>query len=358
MFCTMQFMDNPHNIYIHVPFCMSKCRYCAFFSHACANPDWGAYTNKIISEIEHWARLLGRISVPTVFFGGGTPSLMPTRCFEQIISKIHQCFDVLYGAEITLESNPGTIDETRMREFQSFGVNRISIGVQSFSDEKLKYLGRRHSALDAIKTIQTAQKLGLRVSGDFIYGLPDETVSDVIHTCAQINDLDLQHCSMYELTIEPDTPIGRENPTMPTNDEMADMYNAIGDTLKLPRYEVSNYATPDKHCQHNENIWDGAPYIGLGRGAAGRVYHNSTWFEQLGDGQLFAPLDAKSRAIEKLITGLRTTRGTRLTDDVKGVINMDTVHQMPELIQVQDNRISVTRSGMLVLDDILVKIAG
>ena len=349
-------MSKPHNIYVHVPFCMSKCRYCAFFSHACANPDWDTYTKGIIDEIEHWAQMLGRISVPTIFFGGGTPSLMPTKYFEQIISKIHQCFDVMANAEITIESNPGTIDVSKMRDFQSFGVNRISIGVQSLIDEKLKYLGRRHSVSDALETIKVAQKLDLRVSGDFIYGLPGETVSEVVWTCKQINGLGLKHCSMYELTIEPNTPIGREKPIMPTNDAMADMYNAIGDTLVLPRYEVSNYARPDAHCLHNENIWDGAPYIGLGRGAAGRILHNGTWFEQMGANEMFTSMDNRTRAIEKLITGLRTVRGTQLTDDVKDVINMDTVHTIPNLAQIDNNRISVTHAGMLLLDDILVQI--
>ena len=335
---------------------MSKCRYCAFFSHACTDPDWDVYTDGIIKEIKYWEQALGRINVDTIFFGGGTPSLMPIEHVEQIISKIYQCFDVTPGAETTIESNPGTIDIIKMRDFMNAGVNRISIGVQSLTDEKLQYLGRRHSVSDALETIKSAQKLNLRVSADFIYGLPNENVRDVIETCKKVNSLQLQHCSMYELTIEPTTPIGRENPTMPTNDEMADMYNAIGDTLTLPRYEVSNYATSDDHCRHNENIWDGAPYIGIGRGAAGRVYHNGIWYEQMGANEKFAPLDGRSRTIEKIITGLRTVRGVYLTEDVKRVINMDTVHNMPNLVQIQNNRIFVTGAGMLVLDDILVKI--
>lgn len=348
----------PHNIYIHVPFCMSKCRYCAFFSHACATPDWDGYTDAIIDEIEFWAGKLGRIAVPTIFFGGGTPSLMPIKYFDKIVAKIHQCFDVAPDSEITIESNPGTIDETKMRDFQSMGVNRISIGVQSLDDARLKYLGRRHSVSDAIDAIKIAQKLNLRVSGDFIYGLPGDSVSDIVKMCQNINSLGLQHCSLYELTIEPTTPIGRENPQMPANDEMADMYNAIGDTLNLPRYEVSNYATHDAHCQHNENIWDGAPYIGIGRGAAGRVFYKDTWFEQMGAHEKFEAIDSDTRAIEKLITGLRTVRGTNLTDDVKRVINMNAVRNMPDLVQMENNRIFVTTKGMLVLDDILVKIAG
>ncbi|MBQ8473254.1 MAG: radical SAM family heme chaperone HemW [Alphaproteobacteria bacterium] len=351
-------MNPEHNIYIHVPFCMSKCRYCAFFSRACANPDWDTYTNSILDEIDLWAQKIGPVHVPTVFFGGGTPSLMPVTHFEKIINKIKQQFDLATDAEITLESNPGTIDKNKIHDFISVGVNRISIGVQSLSDEKLRYLGRQHNVADAINAIDLAQKSRARVSADFIYGLPGETVDDVIKTCQQINSLGLQHCSLYELTIEPTTPIGRENPQMPTNDEMADMYNAINTTLALPRYEVSNYATTDEHCLHNENIWDGAPYIGIGRGAAGRIFHNGVWYEQMGANEKFDILDTQSRAIEQVIMGMRTIRGTRLTDDVKRVINMDTVQNMPDLVQIKNNRISVTDAGMLVLDDILVKIVG
>ncbi len=278
--------------------------------------------------------------------------------FEKIINKIKQRFDLATDAEITLESNPGTIDKNKIHDFIGAGVNRISIGVQSLSDEKLRYLGRQHNVADAINAIDLAQKSGARVSADFIYGLPGETVDDIIKTCQQINSLGLRHCSLYELTIEPTTPIGHENPQMPTNGEMADMYNAINATLALPRYEVSNYATPDEHCLHNENIWDGAPYIGIGRGAAGRIFHNGVWYEQMGANEKFDILDTQSRAIEQVIMGMRTISGTRLTDDVKRVINMDTVQNMPDLVQIKNNRISVTDAGMLVLDDILVKIVG
>ena len=335
---------------------MSKCRYCAFFSEACLAPDWDTFTASILTEIENWAQKLGRLNVPTIFFGGGTPSLMPIKYFEQIITKIYKSFDVAPDVEITIEANPGTIDEIKMRDFQSNGVNRISIGIQSLNDDKLRYLGRRHDVSDAIQTIKTAQKLGLRTSGDFIYGLPNETTTDVIYTCRQINQLGLQHCSMYELTIEPNTPIGRENPTMPTNEEMANMYNAIDETLKLPRYEVSNYATPGQECRHNLNIWQGQPYIGIGRGAVGRIFHDGTWYEQMGANEKFTSIDVQSRAIEKVIMGLRTVRGIHLTEDIKQAINMDTVQSMPGLVKIQEGNLSVTREGMLVLDDILVKI--
>ena len=333
---------------------MSKCNYCAFFSRACATPDWDKYTNDICDEIRHWGNMLGKIDIPTVFFGGGTPSLMPVQTFEKIIQAIQQNFNLIPNTEITLESNPKTLDKSKLTEFYQCGMNRLSVGVQSLDDEKLKFLGRKHNVHDALQLLDDANNIGLRVSADFIYGLPNEKVDDIINTCNQINQLGLKHCSLYELTIEPDTPFGKMNLNMPDNDTMAQMYIAIGDTLKLPRYEVSNYATDDQHCKHNENIWDGAPYIGVGLGAAGRVYYENTWYEQLGAGKKFEKISNDVRATEMIITGMRTKRGCQLTDDVKKAIDINWIEANPNLVQINNNRIFATDDGMLILDDILV----
>ena len=343
-----------HNIYIHVPFCMSKCNYCAFFSHACNAPDWKKYVYEICNEVIFWGNKLGKIDVPTVFFGGGTPSLMPVATFEKIIQTIKRTFNLLPNAEITLESNPKTLDKNKLTDFYHCGVNRLSIGIQSLDDEKLKFLGRRHNVRDALQLLDDANNIGLRVSADFIYGLPNENVDDVIKTCNQINQLGLKHCSLYELTIEPNTPFGKMNLNMPDNDTMAQMYIAIGNTLKLPRYEVSNYATDDQHCKHNENIWDGAPYIGIGLGASGRIYYENNWYEQLGANKKFAKISNDIRATEMIITGMRTKRGCQLTDDVKKTIDIDWIKSNPHLVQIKDNRIFATNDGTLILDDILV----
>lgn len=343
-----------HNIYIHVPFCMAKCRYCAFFSQACVNPDWNQYEKNICEEIIHWAKLLGCIDVPTIFFGGGTPSLMPTECFGRILDTIRKHFNVFGDTEITLESNPGTIDNIKLKDFYNLGMNRLSVGVQSLNDEKLKFLGRIHSADDAVRLIAMAQDMGLRVSGDFIYGLPGETIKDIIQTCNQINNIGLTHCSMYELTIEKNTPFGKMNLDMPDNKTMADMYMAIPENLRLPRYEISNYAMPGQECKHNQNVWDGEPYIGIGNGAAGRIFVNNTWYEQMGNYAQWKSLDTNTRAIEKVITGMRTVRGCRLTHDVRNVIDTDWINAHPELVQFKNNRVATTDAGMIVLDDIIV----
>lgn len=349
-------MTVPHNIYIHVPFCISKCNYCAFFSKACASPDWEKYTAGIISEIDYWASVLGRISVPTIFFGGGTPSLMPSKNFAQIIGHLHNKFDIRDDAEITLESNPGTLDAAKLSEFIQNGINRLSIGVQSFNDDELVFLGRRHNSATAIQLIDTALSRHIRTSADFIYGLPGHNTHTIEKLCTQINKTGLSHCSLYELTIEPNTPFGKMDLQMPTNDEMADMYTTISNTLTLPRYEVSNYAKNGDECHHNQNVWDGDAYIGMGIAAAGRVFMNDTWYEQMGNGEKFIPIEPQARAVEKVITGMRTARGVLLAKDVQNVLNMEYVTKNPELVQVVGNRVRATDAGLLVLDELLVNL--
>ncbi len=349
-------MKTQHNIYIHVPFCVSKCKYCAFFSRACAKPDWDTYVTRILSEIDYWAEKLGKIDVPTIFFGGGTPSLIPTKHFAQIMNHLRNKFNIADDAEITIESNPGTLDSTCLDEFIGHGVNRLSIGVQSLNDDELVFLGRRHSVADAMRLIESAMTRDIRVSADFIYGLPNHNTKTVEKLCRDINQIGLNHCSMYELTIEPTTPFGKMNLDMPSNNEMADMYNTIANTLNLPRYEVSNYARAGFECRHNQNVWDGDAYIGLGVGAAGRVFIDGTWYEQMGGGAKFEPMSITARAIEKVITGMRTMRGVLLANDVKNVLNIEYINNHPELIIIADNRMHATDDGIMILDDLLVNL--
>lgn len=348
-------MSAPHNIYIHVPFCASKCNYCAFYS-AAVRPDWEKYTSDICAEINHWADILGPVSVPTIFFGGGTPSLMPTETFSKIMDTLAERFHIPPDIEITAEANPGTITPEKLNEFIATGLNRLSVGVQSFDDEKLKFLGRRHTADQARRLLDYAMSRNIRVSADFIYGLPGDRTDDVLQMCRDINDMGIGHCSMYELTIEPATPFGKMNLAMPTEAEMTDMYCAIAGTLRLPRYEVSNYADAAQECRHNANVWDGAPYIGIGRGGAGRVLLHDTWYEQMGAGGMFAPMTAAARAAEKIITGMRTRRGVKITPDVDAVTDWQWVARNPQLVCRNADRLCATDSGLLTLDHMLVEL--
>lgn len=346
----------PHNIYIHVPFCISKCRYCAFFSVAQSNPDWKKYANNICAELKYWSGKLGKIKVPTIFFGGGTPSLMPTDCFEQIIRCIYDNFDITNDCEITLESNPGTIDKNKLADFVTNGVNRLSVGVQSLSDDELMFLGRCHNAAQSLKLLDNAQNMGLRVSADFIYGLPHHNVQNIIDLCGAINKLSLMHVSMYELTIEKNTPFGNMNLDMPDNETMAQMYATIPQYLSLPRYEVSNYAMSGEECRHNLNVWQGNAYLGIGRGASGRVFMNDVWYEQRGNNELFNSISNEIRAVEKILTGMRTMRGVKLNPDVKKCIDFDWVNNHKDLVEIDAEYLHTTMRGLLILDDIIVDV--
>lgn len=352
----MFFMNCPHNIYIHVPFCMSKCKYCAFVSTACANPDWEKYADDICSELKFWANKIGRVSVPTIFFGGGTPSLIPVQCFERIMNCIHDNFNVDSDCEITLESNPGTLDKDKLYDFVSSGVNRLSVGIQSLNDDELIFLGRKHNVAQSLDLLKNAQNIGLRVSGDFIYGLPDHNVQSIENLCKKINNLNLSHVSMYELTIEKNTLFGKMNLQMPDNDTMAQMYIAISENLSLPRYEVSNYAFSGQECRHNQNIWWGGAYIGVGRAAAGRPFIDGVWYDEMGNYERFEKLDDDTRAIEKIITGLRTMRGVMLSEDVKNNLNFDWINQHNDLVEFSDEYLYATPKGVLILDEITLDI--
>jgi oxygen-independent coproporphyrinogen-3 oxidase len=347
-------MKVAHNIYIHVPFCMSKCNYCAFYSFACTAPDWEQFAESICQELRFWANKIGKTGVPTVFFGGGTPSLMPAKTFEKIMCCINQCFNVLPNCEITLESNPGTLDSNKLSDFMSNGVNRLSVGVQSLNDDDLEFLGRRHNAAQAINLLDCARNIGLRVSADFIYGLPNQTEKTIESMCYDINKLGLQHVSMYELTIEKNTPFGKMNLKMPDNETMAKMYTIIPDVLSLPRYEVSNYAILGQECRHNQNIWAGDAYIGIGKAAAGRVFIDNVWYDEMGNYERFEKLDDKTRNTEKILTGMRTTTGVKLDDDVRRLINFDWVNKNKNLVAEKNDYLYATSDGLLILDNLLV----
>ncbi len=318
------------------------------------NPDWQKYADNICQELRFWSEKLGKIKVPTIFFGGGTPSLMPVMIFERIINCIKDNFDIDNNCEITLESNPGTIDKNKLSDFVLAGVNRLSVGVQSLKDEELLFLGRKHNVKQATDLLDIAKNMNLRVSADFIYGLPNHNEESIVDLCRRINNLDLKHVSMYELTIEKNTPFGKMNLNMPDNETMAKMYMEISEYLSLPRYEVSNYAIPGDECRHNQNIWNGDAYIGIGRGAAGRVMMDGIWYEQRGANELFEPISNETRAIEKILTGLRTMRGVKLTDDVKSKINFDWVNSHKDLVEINNEYLHTTHQGLLILDDLTV----
>ena len=263
------------SLYVHIPFCQSKCSYCDFNSYAGLESLIPSYVGALRAEMGLWREPAQHMDVATVFLGGGTPSLLPLVEVERIMAALRQRFRLAADAEVSCEANPGTVDRHYLQELRSLGVNRLSLGVQSFHDDELATLGRIHTAAGARETYQTARQAGFdNVNLDLIYGLPRQTMTAWQHTVREAIALRPDHLSLYALTLEEGTPLadavahGRLPP--PDADLAADMYLWAEDALAAAgyqHYEISNWALPDRHCRHNLACWLNEPYLGLGAGA-------------------------------------------------------------------------------------------
>ena len=265
----------PIALYVHIPFCETKCPYCDFNTYAKIESLIPGYVSALRTEIELWAGLLDGPPVRTVFFGGGTPSYLPSEDISALMATISESFTLQDDAEITLEANPGDFNPDKLSHFLDAGINRLSIGVQSFDDGLLKLLGRRHSAADAVEAYRMARDAGYdNVSIDLMYGLPNQTVDHWQETLARTADLRPPHVSLYALTLEGGTPMEHSvaQGTLPTPDPdlAADMYALAEqdlDAIGYRHYEISNWAADGKLGLHNIVYWRNEPYLGVGPGA-------------------------------------------------------------------------------------------
>jgi putative oxygen-independent coproporphyrinogen III oxidase len=259
-------------LYVHFPYCAKKCPYCDFNSHAVEHDD-RRYADAVLAELD--ARpFSGRRRLSSIFFGGGTPSRWAPEQVGRVIDAIERKFGFEPNVEITLEANPGTVADARMFAFVAAGVNRFSIGVQSFDDAELGSLGRIHDASRAETAVRIAKKTGARVSLDLIYALPGQSWNDVRRSLERALSLETDHISAYTLTIEPDTVLGKKTARglfVPMIDDLqADMIERVTDALAkagYARYEISNYAQPGEESRHNSLYWVGGAYLGVGAGA-------------------------------------------------------------------------------------------
>ena len=258
-------------IYIHIPFCQRKCNYCAFNSKVSDATEKNSYVEALIKEIN----LRGdKSTVETIYFGGGTPTTLTLNQLEKILCAAYKNFRVDEQAEITIEANPGTVDEDYLRGLKVLGFNRLSLGVQSFDDELLKILGRIHTSRAAIETVKLAENFFANVSVDLMYGLPNQTLQSLRYDINHIKNLDVQHVSIYGLEVEEGTKFfelaraGKLN--LPEENICADMYDFITETLPTlgyNRYEISNFAKKNFESRHNRGYWTGKKYFGFGAGA-------------------------------------------------------------------------------------------
>lgn len=374
----------PLALYVHWPFCVSKCPYCDFNSHVRASVDQDRWRRALLADLAHEAELTRGHPLGSIFFGGGTPSLMPPATVEALIDAAARHWRFAPEIEITLEANPSSVEASRFAELARVGVNRLSLGLQSLDDEALHFLGRAHDVTEGLAALDVAQAHFGRVSFDLIYALPGQTAEAWRQQLERALGFGTGHLSLYQLTIEPGTRFAAlaakgELPRTDT-DTAAGLYEltqAVTAQAGLPAYEVSNHARPGEESRHNLAYWRYQPYCGVGPGAHGRrdsaaiQRHKKpeNWLESLdrsGHGiEQESPLSPKDRATEALLMGLRLRDGVdleriarlsgRRADTLIDEARMTTLER-EGLLTRDGGLLRVTPSGMLLLDAILAEI--
>ena len=271
----------PLSLYIHIPWCVRKCPYCDFNSHEVRDeiPE-AAYIDALIADLEQDLPAVWGRTVETVFFGGGTPSLFSPEGIDRLLADVRARIPLKPEAEITLEANPGTVDHARFKGFREAGINRLSIGIQSFQPDLLKKIGRIHSDTEAITAVEAAHQAGFKnFNLDLMFGLPGQTQKQALQDLQMARDLKPAHISWYELTIEPNTWFHRHPPQRPDDDTLWEMQQAGRTLLEAAgyqRYEVSAYGRAQRQCRHNMNYWQFGDYLGIGAGAHAKISDAAT----------------------------------------------------------------------------------
>lgn len=266
----------PLSLYIHIPWCVQKCPYCDFNSHAQkAEIPHLAYVQHLLTDLTADLPLIQDRVIDTIFIGGGTPSLLSTEAMQQLLDGVRKLTPVAHNAEVTMEANPGTVEAARFQAYQTAGINRISIGVQSFQPAKLQRLGRIHGPEEAQKAARYAAELGLRSFNlDLMHGLPGQSTNEALADLQQAIALSPPHLSWYQLTIEPNTQFASRPPRLPEDDTLWEIYQQGHKLLTASgyqQYETSAYAKTGYQCEHNLNYWRFGDYLGIGCGAHGKI---------------------------------------------------------------------------------------
>ncbi len=355
-------------LYVHWPFCVSKCPYCDFNSHVAETIDATQWTAALCAELDYFASETNGRRLDSVFFGGGTPSLMPPATVAAILDRAATHWDLAHDIEITLEANPSSVEARKFADFHAAGINRVSIGVQAFDDDALNFLGRAHDATAAKQAITIAKRTFERISFDLIYGLPGQTAEAWRRSLAEGLALAGDHLSLYQLTIEKGTPFFAAHRSgefvLPDEDISAELFELtmeITDRAGMPAYEISNHARPGGACRHNLVYWQGGDYAGIGPGAHGRLRAGgvrratrqiaapANWLSAVaseGHGTQESAIVSKTEQImELLLTGLRLRDGiNRYVFETIAESSMETV-----LSSEIFNRL--TAAGLLACDD-------
>jgi oxygen-independent coproporphyrinogen-3 oxidase len=274
----------PLALYIHIPWCVRKCPYCDFNSHESRGEiPQQAYSEALIRDLEQALPLIWGRRISSIFFGGGTPSLFSAESIDQLLCHIRALLPINNNAEITLEANPGTVEAARFKGYRDAGVNRISLGIQSFNDTHLQALGRIHNSTEARKAADIALSIFDNVNLDLMYALPGQTLEQALHDMACAVSFAPQHISAYHLTIEPNTAFHHKPPVLPDDDTSSTMQEAIESELAVAgyeHYETSAFAQKNRQCRHNLNYWHFGDYLGIGAGAHSKITHHDKIFRQ------------------------------------------------------------------------------
>lgn len=368
-------------LYIHWPFCQAKCPYCDFNSHVSASIDQNRWADAFIAELERHRETTGNRILRSVFFGGGTPSLMEPETVHRIMDKVRDIWRMTNNPEITLEANPTSVEAGRFRGYRDAGVNRVSMGIQALNNADLRKLGRLHSVEEAMKAFDIARGCFDRVSFDLIYARQDQTLADWKSELELALSLAVDHLSVYQLTIEEGTAFGDRYAAgklrgLPSDDNAADMYDLTQEVCEkhgFPAYEVSNHARPEAESIHNKLYWQYGDYIGIGPGAHGRLtlsghryateaHRNpNMWLnlvETKGTGatshDLLGPQDELT---EFLLMGMRLVEGVSIqrTINLGGAAVLENAGPLAEqgLVKFDNGRLCVTASGRPILNAVL-----
>jgi len=379
---TEDWKNGGFGLYVHWPFCEAKCPYCDFNSHVAKEIDWNRWRQAYLAEIDRVAALSSGRTLETVYFGGGTPGLMHPELVSDLLERIRARWIVADDIEITLETNPSSVEAARLGEFRDGGVNRVSVGIQALDDDGLRRLGRLHDVRQAISAFEAARKIFDHVSFDLIYARQDQSLSGWRTELATALSLAADHLSLYQLTIEDGTVFGERHRRgllhgLPQEGSSADMYHLtqeLCETQGFRGYEISNHARQGAESRHNLIYWRYGDYAGIGPGAHGRLTLNGTkyateshrepaaWLKRVetsGDGTIASSaLDAEARGAEFPIMGLRLEEGAdprRYRALAGRPLDPQRLRELSRLglIEVSDTLIRATKRGRVLLDSVL-----
>jgi oxygen-independent coproporphyrinogen-3 oxidase len=380
-------MSDNISVYLHWPFCLAKCPYCDFNSHVRhSSIDEERFSRAFSTELTATAQRLRGRTVSSIFFGGGTPSLMQPATVGAILDAVAKHWSIAPDVEVTLEANPTSVEATRFRGYRAAGVNRVSLGVQALDDSSLKELGRMHTAAEALAAVAVARSIFDRYSFDLIYARPRQTVAEWSAELARAIDEAAEHLSLYQLTVEADTPFAALHAAgklkVPDDDRARDLYDATQEVCGargLPAYEISNHARPGAECRHNLAYWRGQDYVGIGPGAHGRLTidgrryatatekHPESWLarvETAGHGLITdEALTLEEWSDEFLLMGLRLAEGiaparyAALAGHTLDPKRIAILREEGAVETTAEGRLRVTLSGFPILDAVVADLA-